>query len=109
MSFDLLAKWVGIASAAWVTASSFLNWVFWFKSPEAWVAFAEDKPRGAALVRLVRSYGVDPRKGLIALRDLAAANPRAGRPPGAVPVTASQAAPGETYLDPQTDRVETKP
>lgn len=110
MSLDDLGKWIALLSTAWVIASSILNWVFWFKTPEDWVAFAEAKPRGAAFIRLVRSSGLDPRKALIALRDLAATNPRAKGPPrpGAVPVTPSQAPPGGVYLDPQTDRVERK-
>lgn len=110
MTLDSIGKWVALFSTAWVIASSILNWFFWFKTPEDWVAFAEEKPRGAAFIRLVRSSGLDPRKALIALRDLAATNPRAKGPPGTrgVPVTPSDAPPGGLYLDPQTDRVERK-
>lgn len=87
MTPEALGKWVGLAAVAWNALTALINWIFWFKTPEEWLAFAEQRPRAASLLRVVRSYGVDPRKGLLALRDLAAAHAARGGPPPQFPPT----------------------
>jgi hypothetical protein len=98
MSPDTVVHWSGVASVAWSVASAVLNTVFWFHSPEEWVAWAEAHPRGSAAVRACRAYGIDPRKGLIALRDLAARHGRSPEQP--LPVHPIVSSPAETVPPP---------
>lgn len=67
-----VVTWFGTVVTAWAVISTVLNWAFWFKTPEQWVAFAESKPKLAFLVKFCRTVGVDPRKLLVAARDYAA-------------------------------------
>lgn len=52
----------------WPILSGLMNIMFWFKSPEDWVAYAEKNPRMAALMRVTRAWGMDPIKGLKSLK-----------------------------------------
>jgi len=56
---------------AWLALSALLNWMFRFKSAEDWVAFTENNPKTAAILRLVRALGVDPVKALNSAKGLA--------------------------------------
>lgn len=65
----------------WFVFSGTLNFIFWLKSPEQWIAFAERSPRLAALVKLVRAMGLNPVFALDALRQFAERKTHAGVPP----------------------------
>lgn len=117
MTFDSLTAVVSVGSLVWGVLSGALNVLFWFKSPEEWVSFAERNPRSAAVIRLLRGWGFDPMKGLVAIRDLArkrtaGAGPSVRPPAYAPPPPASMGTPASVFtrptrplLDPQTDAI----
>jgi hypothetical protein len=77
---------IQLASAGitgWVVLSAILNWAFWFKTPEEWVGFCEKKPGLAKVIRVIRAWGFDPRKGLLWLKAKAAE--KAGPIPSPIP------------------------
>jgi len=53
---------------AWMILSSIINVAFRKKTPEQWVEYTKKNPRGAALVRLCRSLGIDPVKALVSFK-----------------------------------------
>ncbi len=71
------SEWGGAVAATWNAVSALLNVLFWFKTPEEWIGFCERHPRLAALIRVVRTWGIDPVKGLLALRDVVRKKPAA--------------------------------
>lgn len=56
----------------WPVVSATLNVVLRTRTPEEWVKRCEERPRLAALTRLVRSVGLDPVKMVQAIAELAA-------------------------------------
>ena len=54
----------------WLALSALLNMALRKRTAEQWVTFAENSPRGAAFVRLLRALGLDPVKAILALRHL---------------------------------------
>lgn len=52
---------------AWGLASAIFNIVVRFKTPEEWIAFGERYPASAAVIRVIRAAGIDPRKVIIAI------------------------------------------
>ena len=69
--------------------------IFWFRSPEKWVAFCERQPRLAALLKVARAVGVDPLQVFDALAQLAA-----GRTPPGPPAYRSVPPPADTQPSP---------
>lgn len=69
MSVEGLATRVALV---WPVVSAILNVLLRTRTPEQWVERCEERPRLAALTRLVRSVGLDPVKMVQALGELVA-------------------------------------
>lgn len=54
----------------WLILSGAVNVLFWFRTPEDWVKFAEKNPKAARFIRIMRAAGFDPVKTLVHLKAL---------------------------------------
>jgi hypothetical protein len=67
-----MIKWVtdnpAVATAViWPILSAIVNMLLKQHTVEEWIEFADKNPRSAALVRLFRAAGLDPKKTLVAM------------------------------------------
>ena len=61
--------WV-LLFVAWPVLTMLLNVALRKKTPEQWVAYANQNPRTAALIRLISATGLDPTKAMRAIQQL---------------------------------------
>jgi hypothetical protein len=67
MTVAEVLKWVSenkvmTLVTVWPILSGLINMATHYQSVEAWVKFAESKPRTAHLIKLIRGLGLDPAK-----------------------------------------------
>jgi len=61
---------IALGISGWAVLSCLANWLLWWKSPEQWVAAAEQKTFLAKVINLLKHWGVNPVDGLKTLQAL---------------------------------------